>query len=118
MNSQKKFFSERNGIKTKKASTYRISSRVYLSLLDVCKKYFHNLTLEYPLECHDDFTVKDFQSFDLDSFRRRMRLKFPKLFTSLGFFQETNKADEISHDVCQDHRRGADEFLPRDYAAQ
>ena len=96
MNPQKTYFSERNGIKKDKIFTNTISSRVYLALLDVCKKYFDNLTFEFPLVCHDNFTDNDYQRFDFEAFCRRMRLKFPKLFNSLGLFQKTIKTDEIS----------------------
>ncbi len=89
------YFSERSGMKRDVEKTYGINNDVYLAIMDVCKKYFHNLTWKFSANCHDDFTNKDYQTFDNNSFLVRVKLKFPSLFSAVtGVFCEDVKPNE------------------------
>ena len=78
------YFSERNGIKKTKITTYQISNSVYNVIMEICKKYLHNLTWKFQAQCHDDFTCKDYLSFNETAFMNRIKIKFPQLFSDWG----------------------------------
>lgn len=89
------YFSERSGLKREIEKTKQINNDVYSAIMDVCKKYFHNLTWKFSVNCRDDFTNKDYQTFDNNSFLVRVKLKFPSLFSAVtGVFCADVKPNE------------------------
>lgn len=73
-------YTERHGMRTPIDKSSDVSIEVYALLLDCCKKYLKNLTHIFKLDCHDDFTVKDYVSFSRKAFDNRIKVKIPSLF--------------------------------------
>ena len=93
------YFSERSGLKREIEKTKQINNDVYSAIMDVCKKYFHNLTWKFSVNCRDDFTNKDYQTFDNNSFLVRVKLKFPSLFSAVtgGFCADVKPNEEFQY---------------------
>ena len=75
-----KFYTERHGIRKPIEKTYSINRDMYLLLLDCCKKYQKNLTHIFTLNCHHDFTGRDYVAFDEAGFITKIKIKIPSLF--------------------------------------
>ncbi len=73
-------YTERHGIRAPIEKTYLISVEMYSLLFDCCNKYKKNLTHLFPLNCHHDFTDRDYLSFDENGFINRIKVRIPALF--------------------------------------
>lgn len=75
-----KLYTERRGIRAPLEKTYSINRDMYSLLLDCCKRYQKNLTHIFTLNCHDDFTNRDYIAFDEKGFITRIKIRIPSLF--------------------------------------
>ena len=73
-------YTERHGIRAPREKTYTINKDMYSLLLDCCMSYKKNLTYIFMLECHDDFTNKDYISFDEKRFSTKIKIRIPNIF--------------------------------------
>ncbi len=88
-------YTERHGLRKPIRRTNKISVDVYGVLLDICKKYYKNLTHLYALEQHNDFMNKDYIEFNLDKFEKRMKIKIPDLYRNeIGRILQPQEDDE------------------------
>ncbi|MEG0693431.1 MAG: hypothetical protein RSC10_08095 [Longicatena sp.] len=75
-----KLYTERHGIRAPLEKTYSVNSDMYSLLFDCCKKYQKNLTHIFTLDCHHDFTDRDYVEFDENGFMTRIKIRIPSLF--------------------------------------
>lgn len=73
-------YTERHGLRKPIERTSNISKEVYTLLLNVCQKYYKNLTHIFKLHQHCSFVNQNYIEFDRSQFENRMLLKIPDLF--------------------------------------
>lgn len=69
-------YTERNGLRVPVEKTYKITSDRYYLLLDVCKRYFDNISWKYPEMCLDG---KGCCGIDLKCLRMAAKYEMPSL---------------------------------------
>lgn len=88
-------YTERNGLRSPKDYTYQIDVNSYSLLFLCCKKYRKCLTHLFPLEAHENFTNRDYLTFNEKQFENRIKLRIPTLFkNSLNEISEPTNSDE------------------------
>lgn len=73
-------YTERHGLRKPIERTSNISKEVYILLLNVCEKYYKNLTHIFKLHQHCSFVNQNYIEFNRSQFESRMLLKIPNLF--------------------------------------
>lgn len=73
-------YTERHGLRKPIERTSNISKEVYTLLLNICEKYYKNLTHIFKLHQHCSFVNQNYIEFDRSQFEIRMLLKIPDLF--------------------------------------
>lgn len=73
-------YTERHGLRKPIACTSEISPEVYTLLLDICQKYYKNLTHMFKLQQHCSFVNEDYIEFNRSQFETRMTIKIPNIF--------------------------------------
>lgn len=72
-------YTERHGLRKPIERTSKISKKVYILLLNVCKKYYKNLTHIFELQQHCSFVNQNYIEFNQSQFENRMAIKIPNL---------------------------------------
>lgn len=72
-------YTERHGLRKPIERTSKISKKVYTLLLNVCKKYYKNLTHIFELQQHCSFVNQNYIEFNQSQFENRMAIKIPNL---------------------------------------
>lgn len=72
-------YTVRHGLRKPRKKTEWIDRDAYILLLDCCKKYKNNLIHEFPKEVHDNFTDRNYESFNDVIFEKRMKIHIPDL---------------------------------------
>lgn len=95
-----KLYSERHGIRAPIEKTYAINRDMYSLLLNCCENYKKNLTHIFTLNCHDEFTDRNYIAFDGVGFTTRIKIKIPSLFRyesgSIGVPLYENEYDQYA----------------------
>lgn len=73
-------YTERHGLRKPIERTSEISIEVYTLLLNICEKYYKNLTHEFTLQQHCSFVNEDYIGFNRSQFENRMAIKIPNIF--------------------------------------
>ncbi len=73
-------YTERHGLRKPIARTSKISKEVYTLLLNICQKYYKNLTHIFKLQQHCSFVGQDYIEFNRSQFENRMAIKIPNIF--------------------------------------
>lgn len=73
-------YTERHGLRKPIDRTNEISIEVYTLLLNICEKYYKNLTREFTLHKHCSFVDEDYIGFNRSQFENRMVIKIPNIF--------------------------------------
>lgn len=72
-------YTDRHGIRKPIARTSIISKEVYTLLLNICEKYYKNLTHIFKLQQHCSFVGQDYIEFNRSQFENRMAIKIPNI---------------------------------------
>ncbi|MEH6849431.1 AbiJ-NTD4 domain-containing protein [Bacillus pseudomycoides] len=72
-------YTERHGLRKPIARTSKISKEVYTLLLNICQKYYKNLTHIFKLQQHCSFVDQYYIEFDRSQFENRMAIKIPNI---------------------------------------
>jgi hypothetical protein len=72
-------YTERHGLRKPIARTSKISNEVYTLLLNICQKYYKNLTHIFKLQQHSSFVGQDYIEFNRSQFENRMAIKIPNI---------------------------------------
>jgi len=72
-------YTERHGLRKPIDRTSRISKEVYTLLLNICQKYYKNLTDIFKLQQHCSFVDQYYIEFDRSQFENRMAIKIPNI---------------------------------------
>lgn len=73
-------YTERHGLRKPIARTSKISKEVYTLLLNICQKYYKNLTYIFKLQQHCSFVDQYYIEFNSSQFENRMAIKIPNIF--------------------------------------
>lgn len=73
-------YTERHGLRKPITRTTEISKEVYTLLLNVCQKYYNNLTHIFKVQQQCSFTGRYYIEFDRNQFENRMAIKIPDIF--------------------------------------
>ncbi|MDN4604957.1 hypothetical protein P5G61_27270 [Paenibacillus sp. F6_3S_P_1C] len=73
-------YTERHGLRKPITRTIEVSKEVYTSLLNICQKYYNNLTHNFRLQQRCSFTGKYYIEFNRNQFENRMAIKIPDIF--------------------------------------
>lgn len=88
-------YTQRHGLRKPIKRTNKISIDLYGVLLDICEKFYKNITHLYTREQHNEFTNQDYIEFNLDKFEKRMKTKIPDLYRNeRGCIQQPQEYDE------------------------
>ncbi len=74
-------YSQRNGMRKPKETTYDISCEAYRLLLNCCEKYYSNLAWKYPSICYSCHSI---QSIDQELLDTALKYEIPDLFRKNG----------------------------------
>lgn len=72
-------YTERHGLRKPITRTSEISKEVYALLLNVCQKYYKNLTHIFKLQQHCSFVGQGYIEFNRSQFENRMAIKIPNI---------------------------------------
>lgn len=92
-------YTERHGLRKPVKRTGEISIEVYTLLLNICEKYYKNLTHEFTLQQHCSFLNEDYIEFNRGQFENRMAIKIPNIFK-----------DEHGHIVAPQYNDNYDQY--------
>lgn len=72
-------YTERHGLRKPIVRTSEISKEVYTLLLNICQKYYKNLTHIFKLQRHCSFVDQYYIEFNRSQFENRMAIKIPNI---------------------------------------
>lgn len=72
-------YTERYGLRKPIARTSKISKEVYTLLLNICQKYYKNLTHIFKLQQYCSFVDQYYIEFDRSQFENRVAIKIPNM---------------------------------------